>query len=175
MLLAVMVTACDNTTTFSEETEPVLPVLTNDDVMAISAEEVVGKSGETNYRLEVAIRASRNRHRIRGLQLLSDSTSFLLLDDGANHDRKRRDGVYSGLVPAGCIPVAAADHARNSTGKGIDLECKIYFVGPGEKCGSWTECPSRVRRSLLFGLIEYETDIVVCFCIDECTFSLNSD
>lgn len=50
--------------------------------------------------------------------------------------------------------------------------CKLEFVGPGEKCGSYGTCPETAHRSFLWGLIEYDTDIVLCWCLTECDVSL---
>ena len=150
-------------------------ILTVDDVESVEAMSVIGKSGVVEYQLQVKLKPSRKRSRIKALQMLAqnlDQKSVFLVDDGSGSDTYSNDGIYSARVPANCIPVKNRSSSLVISGKELGLECKINFVGPGEKCDKWNDCPSRVERSILWGLIKYETDIVVCFCLEECTITI---
>jgi hypothetical protein len=53
-----------------------------------------------------------------------------------------------------------------------DTSCKIEFAGPGQQCGSYGTCPDTAQRSFFWGLIEYETEVVLCFCLTECDIDI---
>jgi hypothetical protein len=166
-------TGCDSGDVSFDSPESV-PVLSLDDIEFVNTTPAVGKNGQSEYQLEIGIRPAPWRSRIRGLHMIArakDQEPYLLTDDGSGSDRAAKDGVYSARIPADCLPVTGDGEKRGPSRKDIDIECKIKFVGPGEVCTDWGECPSRVERSLLWGLIKYETDIVVCFCLEDCTIS----
>lgn len=89
-------------------------------------------------------------------------------DNGLGVDRVAGDGIFTAVVPRGCVPT---DDTAAKSGD-IGWSCKVVFVPPGETCGVWGECPERTERSFLWGLIEYETDVVFCFCLIDCDFEL---
>ena len=76
----------------------------------------------------------------------------------------------SGLAPRS-VDVKPAPYARYAS-FAEETSCKFEFVGPGEKCGEYGTCPETAHRSFLWGLIEYDTDIVLCWCLVECDISL---
>ncbi len=78
-------------------------------------------------------------------------------------------------APGGHAPRSAHPAAAPVRGVAIqekDTSCKLEFVGPGEKCGSYGTCPETAHRSFLWGLVEYDTRIVLCWCLTECDISL---
>jgi len=170
---ALLTTGCDNVDA-NTEGDHQIHALTVDDIEFTNTVPVVGKNGKTEYRFEIGLRPSPWRSRIGGLQMLARSKGgkpILLVDDGTGADKKARDGIYSARIPDSCIPLTGRESGGPRTGKALEIDCTIHFVGPGENCMGWGECPRREKRSLFFGLIEYETSIVVCFCIDKCTIS----
>jgi len=76
----------------------------------------------------------------------------------------------SGLSPRPAVTEVAAPVRFVSSAE--ETSCKIEFVGPGEKCGDYGTCPETAHRSFLWGLIEYDTEIVLCWCLVECDISL---
>lgn len=170
----LMVSACDsadlrnNSVPSTASTE--ISLIARDAVESFTVTPVAGKSGATRFLLRVQFQ--NNRHRLRlpkGLNILSrrkDASNVVIYDDGKRFDELAGDGIYSGIISDGCVPADAEQQAR--AGKQLDFTCTFEFVGPGEECGEFGECPERVHRSLLWGLIEYETDIVFCVCIVEC-------
>jgi hypothetical protein len=172
MAAAISVSACD--------TARVDPPDIASDALKVAAESAVsratvtpaaGKDGRMEYLLRVEIDRDRRRLRLPGginvLGRRSGSSNAVIFDDGRGVDRVAGDGIYSGIIDDGCIPESGSSTGP-AAGKDVEVTCSIDFVGPGETCGSWGECPERVHRSWLWGLIEYDVDILFCFCLDSC-------
>jgi hypothetical protein len=135
---------------------------------SVTARPIAGKTGQTQYVLRVAFSPERNGLRLPGgLNILGgrESGSSIIYDDGTGYDEHAGDGVFTGLVSEACLPV---QHTSPRAGKDLVLSCKLKIVSPGTECGEWGECPETLHRSLLWGLIEYDTDTLFCFCLDEC-------
>ncbi len=161
---------CDSSALVHPTSTEHLKSVLSSSVRSVSVRPVIGKSGSDQLVLKIAFENSGSRLRLPdGINILprrKGSPNVVIYDDGKKFDARARDGVYSGIVPDGCVPRARS--GRLAYGKEIEITCKIEFVGPGEECGAFGECPKRVRRSLLWGLIEYETDIIFCVCIVDC-------
>lgn len=169
------VTACDTTTSVdppSNDADP--PEATALDfrpsVKSVTALPVTGKSGRKQFLLRLELDRRDRRFRLpSGINVLArrrGGSGSVIYDDGRGVDAEAGDGVYSGLVSEGCVPGARL--AGKSAGDDLEFSCTIDFVGPGKECGDWGTCPERVHRSLLWGLIEYDVDILFCVCLDEC-------
>lgn len=166
---------CDSSALVETPPTEHLKSVISSSVRSVSVRPVIGKSGKNNFVLKITFDNSDSRLRLPdGINILSrrkGSPNVVIYDDGKKFDAHAGDGVYSGIVPHGCLP--RGHKSRIVYGKTLELSCKFEFVGPGEECGGFGECPERVHRSLLWGLIEYETNIIFCVCIVDCELSNN--
>lgn len=166
-------TGCDSSSLVEPPSTEHLKSVLSSSVRSVSIRPVIGKSGNKNFLLKMEFDKRGSRLRLPdGINILSrrkGSPNVVIYDDGKKFDARAGDGIYSGIVPDGCMPRTRAGHL--AYGKEIGITCKFEFVGPGEECGSWGECPERVHRSLLWGLIEYDTDILFCVCLVDCELS----
>lgn len=178
-LITYSLTGCDGADSgMTQESSNVVPI---SETTSLSATDIdfarvvpfISKSGESKLLLRVGLKnSSRWRNRLGGLRILSktkDEKPIIIRDDGKNGDARASDGIFSGYITDGCIP----EITDTSAGKKFGWECTVLFVGPGHECGEFGECPERVHRSFFWGLIEYDTNIVFCVCLSECTASNN--
>jgi len=173
-LIAAVLSGCDSSNFESDPDDRPdaqhLSQIAADAVQAVTVSPVIGKSGQTEFLLNIQFRKNRRGLRLpKGLNILSrrkGDPNIVIYDDGFQFDDRAGDGLYTGIIPDGCMPNDAT--IRTTAAKKLDFTCTFEFVGPGQACGEFGECPDRVHRSLLWGLIQYETDILFCVCIVEC-------
>ncbi len=161
---------CDSNQDVSAPDQDELSNFIHTSVEEFSIETAPTKSGENQFVARLQFRDGLSSLRLpAGINILarrSGTSNVVIYDDGMGVDEHANDGTYTGLIPEGCVPPALPQNA--AYGKRVEVTCTFEFVGPGSECGEFGECPERVKRSLLWGLIEYETDILFCVCIVEC-------
>jgi len=161
---------CDSSALVQPPAAEQLKSMISSSVRSVSVNPVIGKSGGRQFVLKIEFDNSGSSLKLpHGINILSRrkaSPNVVIYDNGNGFDTHAGDGVYSGVVPDGCVPHTR--YGRNRYGKDLEVTCKVEFVGPGQECGAFGECPERVRRSWLWGLIEYDTDIIFCVCIVDC-------
>ena len=165
--------ACDSTSNRIELPPDDLGSVVTQAVQDFSMRPVISKSGKQEYLLTIAFNKDNAILRLPdGISIMSRrkrSRNVVIYDDGKGFDSQAGDSIYTGVVPDRCIPSGSDAHER--TGKKLTIACSFEFVGPGKECGDFGTCPDRVHRSWLWGLIEYDVDIVVCFCLVDCEVS----
>jgi hypothetical protein len=174
-ICTALISGCDITDSAAgsgaNEGDQLLHPLNTSDLNYVRVSPKLGKSGVSEYKLMISIKDSSPwRPRLGGIRILSRSAEdrpVIIRDDGRGADLLAGDGIFSGTITEGCLETAP----DQVVGKEVDFSCTLKFVGPGQECGNWGACPERVHRSTLWGLIEYSTDIVVCVCLVECSFS----
>lgn len=167
---------CDGTNPVAETPSPEPAPMSEADIDYVRTIPHINKNGDSSILIHVAVReGSPWRRYLGGLRILprtSTGKTVIIRDDGRDGDERAGDGVFSGFVSHGCIELPnrrPVDQIK--IGKEIGFSCTIKFVGPGGDCGEYGTCPERIHRSALWGLIQYSTDVIVCFCLTECTFS----
>lgn len=102
------------------------------------------------------------------LGMSDDGSPVLMRDDGRIDDDVAGDRTYSAEVDRSCIegPLPASSPGKDPLK--FTLTCDVNFISPGETCEGAGECPASASRSFLWGLIEYETDVVTCWCFQGC-------
>jgi len=173
LLLASFVagsSGCDSGPAPSRVSDDQMRNLIDSALESATARPVAGKDGKRQYVLRVSF--SPDLHGLRlphGLNILGRKkprTGAVIYDDGSGFDEYAGDGVYTGLISDACLPTP--DKPSDRAGKDLVLSCKLKIVSPGTECGEWGQCPETLHRSLFWGLIEYDTDTLFCFCLDEC-------
>ena len=170
LFLCAMTLGCDATNDVAGPGPEQIKTLVSSLVESVTSIPVVGDSGEVAYLLKIQLRKNPNRvvlpEAINILSHVEGLENIAVYDDGTGVDETANDGVYTGIVPEACIDESGAP--LHKTEKAGVSACTIEFVGPGERCGKFGICPSTAHRSFLWGLIEYDVDVVLCFCIIEC-------
>lgn len=102
------------------------------------------------------------------LGMRADGDVARMEDNGLNGDAFAGDGVFSARVDRSCIENL---DTSSWTGKDIislTLTCEVDFISPGAVCEGEGVCPESSSRSFLWGLIEYDVDVVTCWCFQGC-------
>lgn len=167
--------ACDSTSIRPDLIPDDIGSIVTQSVQEFKMRPVTSKSGKQQYLLTIAFKKNNAHLRLPdGINIMSRrkrSPNVVIYDDGKGFDSQAGDGIYSGIVPDRCIPAGPAAGDRAS--KKVEISCSFAFVGPGKECGDFGTCPERVHRSWLWGLIQYDVDIVICFCLIDCEISSN--
>lgn len=132
------------------------------------------ENGEIDYLLEVVLRdveAIEYPDAVNILGLVDGMPSTLISDDGTGVDAVALDRIYSGIVPESCLAAGIPDE-RAGKGFKITMSCDWTFISPGDDCAGYGTCPETAHRSFLCGLIEYDTNVVTCWCRGECAFDV---
>ncbi len=162
--------ACDSTEIRRDIIPEEMESLISQSVREFKVSPLTSKSGTPEYLLTIKFDKDNPRLRLPdGINIMGRrkrAPNVVIYDDGKGLDDRAGDGIYSGIVPNGCVP--AGPTARERASKKLEFSCTFEFVGPGSECGGFGRCPGRVHRSFLWGLIEYDTDILFCVCIVEC-------
>lgn len=98
----------------------------------------------------------------------SDGKATLLRDEGSGHDRIAGDRIYTAPVDRSCLEEGALDAWAGKDIVKVTLTCSVEFIAPGDECPGEGICPDTATRSFLWGLIEYDVDVVTCWCFDGC-------
>ena len=105
----------------------------------------------------------------------SHSPSSMVHDDGTGYDAIAGDLIYSGVVTQSCDELQIPEGMSGKDIISITVSCEGDFITPGEECEGEGVCPETAERSFLWGLIEYETDVVVCWCGFSCDYEVSLD
>jgi len=171
VLVCFSIAACDTADPVAEPAEEQLAEFTQSDIKSVNVSPIAGKE-TTEFRIELRLQDNLEGVRIPGaINILAQGPgqeNVAIYDDGHGLDRQSGDGIFTGVIPTDCI--AKATTRGEALPTYFKPGCKVQIVGPGGICGEWGKCPDSVHRSLFWGLIEYDTDVVVCVCIIECTF-----
>lgn len=89
-------------------------------------------------------------------------------DSGLNGDTMAGDGVFSAQVDRSCIENLDTSPWMGKDIISLTLTCEIDFISPGAECEGEGICPESSSRSFLWGLIEYDVDVVTCWCFQGC-------
>jgi hypothetical protein len=96
----------------------------------------------------------------------------LIYDDGTGYDKTPNDLIFTGVVTEACAPFDLPAGAAAKEIFSIKITCSGDFIRPGEDCEGYGVCPEEVSRSFLWGLIEYDTSVAVCWCGIECSYDI---
>jgi hypothetical protein len=173
LLLCLVFAACDSTDPAAGPVEEELVAFAASHIEEVNVTPIAGKES-SEFRIELKVRGGLDGVRLPdAINILAQGPGLenvAIFDDGRGIDRKGRDGVYTGVIPSDCI-AGSTTRGGGAVMPRFKIGCKVQIVGPGGVCGEWGKCPESVHRSLLWGLIEYDTDVVVCVCLIECTFT----
>ena len=179
MVLGIMLagTGCDSTNVDPPDA-PETGIKTMDLVESMEMRPLnVNETGEIrDYVLEVTLKDVEGIRYPDALNLLGSTTleaSSLVYDDGTAHDRIAGDRVYSGVVSEACSELDLPDGIAAKDIISITISCSGDFIRPGSECEGQGTCPETAERSFLWGLIEYETDIVLCWCNMGCEYDIS--
>jgi hypothetical protein len=170
LALAIVAVGCDNSPQATTEADEKAVVMSA--FKSATATRLASKTadGDPEYLLQIAFDPNhpgiRLPEAVNVLPQLDGTPVTAVTDDGTGFDAVAGDGIFSAVVPNGCV--GSTDAAGKAE---IPLVCDVKIVAPGEQCLGYGTCPERVHRSLLWGLIEYDTDIVFCFCLEKCSVS----
>jgi len=174
-LFAMIAVGCDSSA-MDAETDPVEILDSLELIDEVQMTKMDTREGqEDEFLLEVTLREEpdvRYPSAINLLGLSREMPSTLLADNGIGADAEKGDRVYSGVVPESCVPggVPLAGAAKDVVT--ITISCDWDLIRPGEECEGYGTCPSTAQRSWLWGLIEYETNVVTCWCRGGCEFDI---
>ena len=175
VVTSALSTGCDSPTSAVADHGESLQKVAESMVQSVRVTLVADKSKNSGFFLTVTLKQNARNLRPPGaINILSQRKGFpnsLIYDNGQGLDQLAGDGIFTGRVPESCLPSDTSPRfsSENRAAKEPEISCKFDIVAPGEECGSYGECPETVHRSWLWGLIEYDTDIVFCFCLVECT------
>ncbi|MDA1027681.1 MAG: hypothetical protein O3B41_01325 [Bacteroidetes bacterium] len=130
---------------------------------------------EQEYVLEVTMKSTTEVSYPEVINLLGATEKMpasLIYDDGSGYDKTPGDLVFTGVVTEACAPF---DLPKGVAAKDIffvKVTCSGDFIRPGEECEGYGICPEQTSRSFLWGLIEYDTSVALCWCGFECSYEL---
>ena len=130
---------------------------------------------EQEYVLKVTMKHKDNISYPKVINLLGHTKnmpSSLIYDDGSGFDDSPNDLVFTGVVTEACSPVNVPEGVAAKDIFSITFSCEGDFIRPGQDCEGHGVCPEEVSRSFLWGLIEYDTNVAVCWCGIECGFDV---
>lgn len=170
LLVFVYATGCDSVSDSPALDSVSLESIAESQVRSVTVQPMTPQSDPPSYLLTVVIEPDANRLSLpSAINVLSQGPGLpntTIEDTGQGVDVTAGDGVFTGIVPLACIAEIADE--LPGPGKLNEFNCKFEIVAPGSECGTYGECPRRAHRSFLWGLIEYDTDILFCFCLIEC-------
>ncbi len=178
--LMTLWTGCNAGSLSSAETDPSAEVATLASMEIIESVEMTilnpGSAKEEQFVLSIALDQNagvRYPEAFHILGMQEDGSVTLMEDTGVRFDAVAGDGIYSAPVDRSCLEedtykdIAGLDVAGKDFLK-LTLTCEVDFVSPGEVCDGHGECPDTASRSFLWGLIEYDVDVVTCWCFMGC-------
>jgi len=130
-----------------------------------------GSAKEERFILEIQVDESvgiRYPEAFNVLGMRNDGSVTQMVDSGRGVDALAGDGVYSAYVDKSCLEADTIDQYAGKSIVKLTLTCEIDFVSPGESCEGEGVCPESSSRSWLWGLIEYDVDVVTCWCFQGC-------
>lgn len=170
IMMGVLGTGCD-----SQGLSPASPgaaALADLDVIEEVRMSVIPEASgkEEQFRLEVAVSPSamlRYPEAFNAFGLRTEGGITRLEDSGSGADLVKGDRVFSAWVDESCL---SDEKALDAAAKDVSLtlSCDVSFISPGEECPGHGICPESAERSFLWGLIEYEVDVVTCWCFEGC-------
>jgi len=130
-----------------------------------------GSAKEEQYVLHVTLNPEAPLRRPEAFHILgmrNDGGVTRLEDNGVKEDDLAGDGTYSARVDRSCLEGLDTSQWLGKDIISLTLSCGIDFISPGAECAGEGICPESASRSLLWGLIEYEVDVVTCWCFEGC-------
>ena len=103
------------------------------------------------------------------LGMRNDGSVARMEDNGLGADAVAGDGLYSAQVDRSCLEDGSLPEAAGKDILEFTLSCDVNFIAPGSECAGEGVCPETDSRSFLWGLIEYDVDVVTCWCFQGCT------
>lgn len=134
-----------------------------------------GTGKEEAYVLEVTLQPDarvRFPEAFRVFGMKDDGQMAVLEDNGQGDDLVAGDLIYTARVDRSCLEDSTLDAMAAKTGPTLSLTCEVDFISPGEECPGHGVCPETAERSFLWGLIEYEVEVVTCWCFQGCSAEL---
>lgn len=172
LALAISAVGCDSSTQATTEADEKAAVMSA--FKSATATRLASKTadGDAEYLLQLTFDPNlpgiRLPEAVNVLPQVDGTPITAVADDGTGFDSVAGDGIFSAVIPNGCVDTTDA------AGKAaVALYCDVKIVAPGEQCLGYGTCPAQVHRNLLWGLIEYDTEVVFCFCLEKCTVSVN--
>ena len=114
---------------------------------------------------DVAIRYPK-AFRILGMS--ESGNAITMRDDGQGGDAYEGDYTYSARVDRSCLESGLPATLAGKDILSFTLTCDFDFISPGESCAGHGICEETASRSFLWGLIEYDVDVVTCWCFLGC-------
>ena len=130
-----------------------------------------GSAKEEQYVLHVTLNPEAPLRRPEAFHILgmrNDGGVTRLEDNGVKEDDLAGDGTYSARVDRSCLEGLDTSQWLGKDIISLTLSCGIDFISPRAECAGEGICPESASRSLLWGLIEYEVDVVICWCFERC-------
>lgn len=175
-LLCFFVTACDsNQLETSEDAITSLKSIELIESMEMTPIPVTEEGAEQEYVLRVTMKESAEVDFPDVINLLGMSEnmpSSLIYDDGTGFDEVPGDLVFTGVVTEACAPFELPKGVAAKDVFSITIKCSGSFIRPGDVCEGEGVCPETASRSFLWGLIEYDTNVAVCWCGFSCEYDI---
>lgn len=179
-LLAVVclgITACDSNQLDTPEEDALasLQSIERIESMEMTPIPVQEEGAEQEYVLRVTMKKSADIQFPDVINLLGMSKnmpSSLIYDDGTGYDAIAGDLVFTGVVTDACTPFDLPEGVAAKDVFSITIKCSGDFILPGEECEGEGICPETASRSFLWGLIEYDTSVAVCWCGFACEYDI---
>lgn len=168
-------TGCDATVNSFTETTPENATRHLSEMDLVKAVEMTidnpGSAKEEQYVLHVTLNTEAplrwpEAFHILGMQ--NDGGVTRLEDNGMKEDVLAGDRTYSAKVDRSCLEGLDTSQWVGKDIISLTLSCEIDFISPGAECEGEGVCPESASRSFLWGLIEYEVDVVTCWCFQGC-------
>lgn len=140
------------------------------DQVAMTVEKV-GPSKEEVNTLHITLKPDsgiRYPEAFRILGMSEKGEAVIMRDDGAGDDLIAGDLTYSARVDRSCLETDLSTELAGKDILSFTLSCDFDFIAPGEECEGYGVCEETASRSFLWGLIEYDVDVVTCWCFLGC-------
>ena len=176
MITACLFAGCD-ASSLGDEREAVTSLSSIEliESMVMTPIPKVDESAEQEYLLKVTMKPSDDIQYPDVINLLGMSENMpasLIYDDGTGYDQTPNDLVFTGVVLEACSPYKIPEGVAAKEIFSISISCEGDFILPGQECEGHGICPEEVSWSLLWGLIEYDTSVAVCWCGIQCSFEV---
>ena len=177
LTVGLFLSGCD--TIGANDEESAMDVFTSIDLiesMEMSPLPVGENEDVQEYVLRVKLKNVEGIKYPEAINLLGATThtpSSLVFDDGSAFDVAAGDLIFTGVVTESCSEIAIPEGIGGKDIIKIKLSCEGDFISPGDDCEGHGTCPETAQRSFLWGLIEYETDVSVCWCGFSCDYDIS--
>mgnify|MGYP006919620185 CR=1 FL=1 len=173
-LVCLGITGCD-ASAFSDTQDEMDSLKSTDLIESMVMTPIPTRDGtlEQEYVLEVTMKATANVTYPDAINLLGLSEKMpasLIYDDGSGYDKTPGDLIFTGVVTEACAPFDLPKGVAAKEIFFIKVTCSGDFIRPGEECEGYGVCPEQASRSFLWGLIEYDTSVAVCWCGLSCSY-----